>query len=57
MRLGYRSKPWTRQVMAVDSSFSRAVGQVESLVEKAREMGQFRLRGIGVARELAARRV
>ena len=52
-RLGYGSEQWTRQVMAVGSSFNRAVGQVESLVEKAIEIGQFWLRGVSLARALA----
>ncbi len=52
-RLGYGSDRWTRQVMAVGSSFNRAVGQVQSLVEKAVEIGQFWLRGVSVARALA----
>ena len=56
-RLDYRSEQWTRQVMAVGSSFNRAVGQVESLVDKAKEMGQFWLRGIAVARALATTRI
>ena len=33
---------------------SRAMGEVESLIEKAAAMGQCWLRGIGVARRLAA---
>ena len=37
------------------ASFNRAVGQVESLVEKAIEIGQFWLRGVSVARALAAK--
>ena len=53
--LGYGSEQWTRQVMAVGSSFNRAVGQVESMVEKAVEIGQFWLRGISLARVLARR--
>ncbi len=52
-RLDYRSEQWTRQVMAVGSSFNRAVGEVESLVDKAKAMGQCWLRGIAVARALA----
>jgi len=52
-RLGYQSETWTRQVLAVKSDFSRAMGAVEVLVEKAAEIGQHWLRGIGVARRLA----
>lgn len=48
-----RSACWTRQVMAVGSGFSRAIGKVDSLIEKARAMGQCWLRGIGTARALA----
>jgi hypothetical protein len=54
-RLGYRPETWTRQVLAVKSDFSRAMGAVECLVEKAAEMGQCWLRGIATARWLAAR--
>ena len=53
MRLGYRPETWTRQVLAVKSDYSRAMGEVESLIEKARAMGQCWLRGIAVARALA----
>jgi REP element-mobilizing transposase RayT len=52
-RLGYRPEAWTRQVLAVKSDFSRAIGAVECLIEKAAEMGQCWLRGIAVARWLA----
>ena len=52
-RLGYRPETWTRQVLAVKSDFSRAMGAVECLVEKAAEMGQCWLRGIATARWLA----
>jgi len=41
-------------VQAVRSDFSRAMGAVEVLVEKAADIGQFWLRGIGMARRLAA---
>jgi len=54
VRLGYRTETWTRQVLAVKSDYSRAMGEVESLIEKAAAMGQCWLRGIGVARRLAA---
>ena len=44
---------WTRQVMAIGSGFHRAIGDVESLIDKAKAMGQNWLRGIGTARRLA----
>ncbi len=39
--------------MAVGSGFGRAIGVVESLIEKAWAMGQCWLRGIATARALA----
>ena len=54
VRLGYRAGTWARQVLAVKSDYSRAMGEVESLIENAAAMGQCWLRGIGVARRLAA---
>jgi hypothetical protein len=52
-RLGIRSAQWARQVMAVGCGFGRAVGEVDSLIEKAKAMGQCWLRGVGTARALA----
>ncbi|MGE4073629.1 MAG: hypothetical protein AB7E72_20855 [Lysobacterales bacterium] len=52
-RMGYRPDNWTRQVLALKSDYSRAIGAVESLVEKAVEMGQRWLRGVAVSRRLA----
>ena len=54
-RLGYRPETWTRQVLAVESEFNRAIGAVECLVEKASAMGQCWLRGIARAWWLATR--
>jgi hypothetical protein len=53
VRLGYRAGTWTRQVLAVRSDYSRAMGEVESPIEKAAAMGQCWLRGISVARPVA----
>jgi hypothetical protein len=39
------------------SGFNRAVGEVESLIDKAQAMGQCWLRGIAAARALAAVRI
>lgn len=55
-RLGYRDETWTRQVLAVKSDYSRAIGTLESLIEKAAALGQRWLRGVAMARQLAARR-
>jgi len=52
-RLGYSPDNWTRQVLAIRSDFSRAVGAVEMLAQKAAAIGQFWLRGIAKARRLA----
>ncbi len=40
-------------MLALKYDYSRAVGAVEMLVEKAAEIGQFWLRGIATARRLA----
>ena len=53
-RMGCRPETWTRQVLAVKSDFSRAMGAVECLIEKAAEMGQCWLRGITTARWLGS---
>jgi hypothetical protein len=52
-RLGIRSAQWARQVMTVGSGFGRAVGEVDSQVEKAKAIGRCWLRGVGTARALA----
>ncbi len=51
--LGYSPDNWTRQLLAIRSDYSRAVGAVEALAEKAAAIGQFWLRGIATARRLA----
>ena len=51
-RIGYSSDRWKRQVLAVGSGYFRAIGAAEVLIEKAREIKQMWLRGIGVARQL-----
>lgn len=51
--LGFRSSRWTQQVMAVKSDFNRAMGSVESMVEKATEIGQRWLKGLPSARRMA----
>ena len=53
-RMGCRPDNWTRQVLALKSDYSRAMGAVEIMVEKAAEIGQRWLRGIATARRLAA---
>jgi REP element-mobilizing transposase RayT len=52
-RLGGRSDLWALKVMAVGRGFARAVGEVDSLIGKARAMGQCWLHGIGTARALS----
>ena len=52
-RLGYREEQWIGHVQAVRSDFSRAMGAVERMVDKASEIGQRWLRGIATARRLA----
>ncbi len=52
-RLGRMPEQWQNQVLATGSGFHRAMGEVDSLIEKAKAMGQNWLRGIGTARRLA----
>jgi hypothetical protein len=52
-RLGYSPDNWARQVLAVKSDYSRAMGAMGTLVEKAAEIGQRWLRGMSTARRLA----
>jgi len=52
-RHGHDAQRWPRQVLAVGSDFHRAVGSVESLLDKAKAMGQRWLQGIGIARAWA----
>ncbi len=51
-RIGYTTDRWQRQVLAVGSGYFRAIGAAEVLIDKAREIEQTWLRGIGVARHL-----
>ncbi len=51
-RIGYTTDRWQRQVLAVGSGYFRAIGAAEVLIEKARQIEQTWLRGIGVARHL-----
>jgi REP element-mobilizing transposase RayT len=53
-QMGYHPDTWTRQVLAVKSDYSRAMGAVECMIAKAAEMGQHWLRGLSAARRLAA---
>jgi hypothetical protein len=52
-RLGRKPEQWQDRVLATGSGFQRAMGEVDSLIEKAKAMGQNWLRGIGTARRLA----
>mgnify|MGYP001224293304 FL=1 len=51
-RIGYSEDQWQRQVLAVGSGYFRAIGAAEILIEKAQEIDQAWLRGIGIARQL-----
>ena len=51
-RMEYTADRWQRQVLAVGSGYFRAIGAADVLIEKAREIEQTWLRGIGVARQL-----
>ncbi len=51
-RIGYTADQWHRQVHAVGSGYFRAIGAADVLIEKAQEIDQSWLRGIGIARQL-----
>jgi len=51
-RIGYTADRWQRQILAVGSRYFRAIGAADLLIEKAQEIDQSWLRGIGVARAL-----
>jgi hypothetical protein len=51
-RIGHNADRWKRQVLAVGSGYFRAIGSAEVLIDKAREIEQAWLRGVGVARQL-----
>ncbi len=53
-RMGRKPEQWQSQVLATGSGFHRAMGELDSLIEKAKAMGQNWLRGIGTARRLAS---
>ena len=53
-RLGHGADRWQRQVLAVGSGYFRAIGAADMLIEKAREIEQCWLRGLGCERQLEA---
>ena len=52
LRLGLDKNHWTMKVKGVGSSYWRVVGNFEELIEKAKELKQRTLFGIGFARLL-----
>ncbi|HRQ63579.1 MAG TPA: hypothetical protein PKZ76_01715 [Xanthomonadaceae bacterium] len=52
-RLGMPEHQWQDQVFGIERRYWRAVGAVDALMAKARELGQCWLKGTGVARKLA----
>ena len=50
--LAIRPTQWLCQVPATEIKYWRAIGRVESIVHKARQLGQSWLRGVGFARRL-----
>ncbi|MFN3843550.1 MAG: transposase [Rehaibacterium terrae] len=55
--LGIPSDQWQDQVFGIETRYWRAVGAVEALLAKARELGQCWLKGAGVMRKLERARV
>jgi len=52
-KLGMRERQWQTQMLAIESRYWRAVGSVESLMAKARLLGQRWLKGAGRGRRSA----
>lgn len=50
--LSDKQKAWLRQVKATESAYARAIGSVEALLRKARNMNQAWLKGIRFARTM-----
>ena len=51
-KLGLDTHPWTMKVKGIGSGYWRAVGTAEELIEKAAEIGQNWLCGVGFAKFL-----
>ncbi len=50
--LGLGEAAWSNQMLGIESRYARAVGSVQSLIDKAAVMGQQWLKGIAQARRL-----
>ena len=55
-RLGLDGDIWSRQVLGIRDGYWRVVASAEAMMEKAAQIGQKWLKGIGFARSLAANR-
>jgi len=51
-RLNLNQKQWLVQVKAFGSSYYRAIGALDAMKEKAKQLGQRWLKGVGVIKEL-----
>ena len=51
-KLGQRPRQWLIQVPATESRYWRAIGTAHSLADRARDMGQRWLCGLGMARAI-----
>lgn len=54
LRLGLTPYAWLSQVSGTQSRYRRVIGQVDAFVDKAAELGQRWLQGLGFARRLRA---
>ena len=54
-RLGLGASEWQAQMLGIESRYYRAVGTVDSLLAKARALGQCWLKGVGRTRRTAYR--
>ena len=55
-RLGLDGDLWSRQVLGIRDGYWRVVASAEAMMEKAAQIGQKWLKGIGFARSLAENR-
>jgi len=51
-KTGCSENQWPTQVKAVGSGYWRVIGSAERMIEKAEELGQRWLKGIGLARRM-----
>lgn len=54
-KLGLTERQWHQQMLGTETSYWRAIGSAQALIEKAASLGQAWLKGIGSAQLLMRR--